>query len=63
MIQFNIPQMSCGHCVRAVTEAVKEVDPDARVNVDLGTKQVSIESAAERPKLVDALKEAGYEPA
>jgi copper chaperone len=62
MIQFNIPQMSCGHCVKAVTEAVKEVDPQARVDVDLGTKQVSVESGAERQKIVDSLAEAGYAP-
>ena len=63
MIQFNIPQMSCGHCVRAVTEAVREVDPQAKVDVDLAAKKVSVESQAERQKLVDALAEAGYAPA
>jgi len=63
MIQFNIPQMSCGHCARAVTEAVKEVDPQAKVDVDLAAKKVSVESQAERQKLVHALAEAGYAPA
>lgn len=63
MIQFNIPQMSCGHCARAVTEAVQEVDPQAKVDVDLATKKVSVESQAERQKLADALAEAGYAPA
>ena len=63
MIQFNIPQMSCGHCARAVTEAVKEVDPQAKVDVDLATKKVNVESQAEHQKLVEALSEAGYAPA
>ena len=63
LIQFNIPQMSCGHCVRAVTEAVKEVDPQARVDVDLAARKVSVESQAERQKIVAALTEAGYTPA
>ena len=63
MIQFNIPQMSCGHCVRAVTQAVQEVDPRAAVQVDLGTKQVQVESTAERAKIQHALAEAGYAPA
>jgi len=62
MIQFNIPQMSCGHCAHAVKEAVKEVDPAAMVDVDLATKQVSVESQADRAKIVAALAEAGYEP-
>ena len=63
MIQFNIPQMSCGHCVRAVTEAVQEVDPQAKVDVDLASKKVSVESQADRQKIVAALSEAGYAPA
>ena len=29
MLEFNIQAMSCGHCVKAITEAVHEVDPQA----------------------------------
>jgi copper chaperone len=62
MIQFNIQAMSCGHCVKAVTEAVKSVDPHATIDVDLATKRVLVESQAQREKLVEALTEAGYRP-
>ena len=63
MIQFSIPAMSCGHCVRAVTEALKGVDPQAKVDVELDARQVKVESQAAREKLVQALAEAGYAPA
>jgi copper chaperone len=63
MIQFNIPSMSCGHCVKAVTQAVQEVDPQANVDVNLDTKMVNVESQAGREKLAHALTEAGYLPA
>lgn len=63
MIQFNIPSMSCGHCVKAVTQAVQEVDPQAKVDVNLDTKIVQVDSTAERQKIVSALAEAGYQPA
>ena len=63
MITFNIPQMSCGHCVKAVTEAVQEVDPQAKVQVDLASKAVQVESQADRAKIVASLAEAGYTPA
>jgi copper chaperone len=63
MIQFNIPTMSCGHCVKAVTEAVHEVDPQAKVDVNLDTKKVDVDSAADRQRIVRALVEAGYSPA
>ena len=62
MITFNIPQMSCGHCVKAVTEAVQEVDPQAKVQVDLASKAVQVESKADRAKIVASLAEAGYTP-
>jgi copper chaperone len=62
MIEFKVPAISCGHCVRAVSEALKEVDPAATVEVDIDSKKVSVESTAERPKLVEALTEAGYPP-
>jgi copper chaperone len=62
MIEFDIPQMTCGHCVKAVTQAVQEVDPKAKVDVDLASKHVNVETQADRAKIVAALAEAGYEP-
>lgn len=63
MHEFNLPSMSCGHCVRAVTEAAQEVDPRAQVRVDLDRKRAEVESSHPRERFVDALKEAGYAPA
>ena len=63
MHEFNLPTMSCGHCVKAVTEAAQEVDPQARVEVDLAGKQARVQSPQPRERFVDALKEAGYAPA
>lgn len=62
MMELNISAMSCGHCVRAVTEAVQQTDPRAKVEVDLGTHRVRIESTAPREAIVAALREAGYQP-
>jgi copper chaperone len=63
MIEFDIAALSCGHCVRAVTEAVHEVDPAARVDVDLANKHVTVQTQADRETLKAALAEAGYAPA
>lgn len=59
-MEFNIPAMSCGHCVRAVTEAVKQTDPDAQVSVDLATKKVTVQTTQDRETVAAALAEAGY---
>jgi copper chaperone len=63
MIEMTLPTMTCGHCVRAVTAAVQRVDPQARVEIDLPTHRVRIESAAAPAALAAALAEEGYAPA
>lgn len=63
MLELNIAALSCGHCARAVTEAVHEIDPAARVEVDLGSKQVKVQTQASREQVVAVLTEAGYAPA
>jgi copper chaperone len=63
MLKFQIPAISCGHCVRAVTEAVQAVDPKAQVQIDMAAKRVQVSTQAPRPAVVAALAEAGYAPA
>ena len=63
MLEFSLPDMSCGHCASTVTQTCKLVDPDAKVEVDLGAKKVKVESAESRQDFADALAEAGYPPA
>jgi iron-sulfur cluster assembly protein len=60
MIELKVNDMTCGHCVGAVTKAVKELDPQAQVRVDLGTKRVSVESAKPAGEVIHAIEEAGY---
>lgn len=59
--RFQVSGMSCGHCVRAVTEAVHEVDPDAAVQVDLPQRAVLVRSEAGRARLGAAIAGAGYD--
>ncbi len=63
MYEFQIPNMTCGHCVKTVTEAVKAADPAAEVKIDLPSHQVQVHSTAPRERLVAQLQEAGYAPA
>ena len=61
MTTFNVPDMTCGHCAKAVTDAVHKVDPSASVEVDLRTKLVTVGSTAEANALSAAIRQAGYE--
>lgn len=60
MYEFLVEGMSCGHCVKSVTQSLQEVDAGAAVTVDLATQRIKVESAAELPKLAAAIAEAGY---
>ncbi len=63
MLTFQIPNMTCGHCVKAVTQAVHAADPAATVQADLATHEVKVETTASRESVVAQLAEAGYQPA
>lgn len=63
MYQFKVPDMSCGHCVKAITSAISAVDADARVECDLANHQVSVQSSLPEHVLIEVLTESGYPPA
>ena len=60
MYELTVEGMSCGHCVGRVTKTVQGLDESARVEVDLPTKKVRIDSRAELDKIAAAIDEAGY---
>lgn len=61
-LTIRVPEMSCGHCEAAVSEAVRGVDGVADVRVDLESKRVEIEGAPLDPQAVAAaIREAGYD--
>jgi copper chaperone len=62
MIELTLPTMTCGHCVKTVTKTIQRIDPQAKVEVELESHRVRIESGRE-PKLFEsALTEEGYAP-
>ncbi len=60
MIELTLPTMTCGHCVRTVTETVQRLDADAKLQIDLPTHQVQIESTLPAERFTAALAEEGY---
>ena len=63
MIAFEVNDMSCGHCVGTITQALKDVDKNAKVEVNLASHRVQVESSsADADEFADAIKIAGYTP-
>jgi copper chaperone len=62
MQAFEIQSMTCGSCAGRITRAIKDLDPRARLEVDVKQRTVRIDTNEDRPSLVAALTEAGYPP-
>ncbi len=60
MYELTVEGMSCGHCVGRVTKSVKDVDQAAKVEVDLPTKKVRVDSQAGLDEIAAAIDDAGY---
>ncbi|MNG38780.1 Heavy-metal-associated domain protein [compost metagenome] len=52
--------MSCGHCVKAITQAVQARDPAASVRVDLAAREVGVESTLTTDQVIELISEEGY---
>lgn len=63
VIELTLPTMTCQHCVRTVTETVRQVDAAATLQIDLPAHRVSIDTVQPREAFVAALTEEGYAPA
>ena len=62
MYEFNVSDMTCGHCVSSVTKAVKDLDAQAKVEISLADKRVSVRSSVSPQEIAEAIKQAGYTP-
>lgn len=63
MYEFHLPDMSCGHCVAAITQALQALDAQAQLQFDREARRLQVSSSLSREQLVAALSEAGYPPA
>jgi copper chaperone len=60
MLKFKVEGMTCGHCVKAVTQAVQNVAPQAQVEVSLETGVVGITGATNSDAVIAAIAAEGY---
>ena len=61
MYELQVEGMTCGGCVRSVTRSVQAVDAGAKVDVDLKSKKVRIDTGAGLNAVTSAISDAGYQ--
>lgn len=59
---FTIPNISCGHCTKAIHDELTEIEGVADVDGQIDAKTVSVEweAPATREQIIDTLKEINY---
>lgn len=60
MYELQVEGMMCGGCVRGVTRSVQTIDSSAKVDVNLKTKKVRVDTTAPLEAVASAIAEAGY---
>lgn len=60
IVELNVEGMSCGSCVKHVTEALSTVEGVTKVEVDLQTARVRVSGQDDSQMLIAVLTQAGY---
>jgi copper chaperone CopZ len=62
-LTLKVPDMSCGHCVSSVSDAVRGLPGVTDVDVDLESKLVEVDGeGVDVAPVEQAIRDAGYEP-
>lgn len=59
-LQLKVPSIVCEGCAETITKALKNLDPEAKVEVELSTKIVTVEGQSSEPSIKQAITETGH---
>jgi copper chaperone len=60
MFTLKVSGMTCGGCINAVTRAIQAQDPQAKVQADLPTQVVSLETTLSPELAAELITDAGF---
>jgi copper chaperone len=60
MFTLKVSGMTCGGCINAVTRAIQAQDPQAKVQADLVTQVVSLETSLSPELATGLITDAGF---
>ncbi len=62
---YRVPDISCEHCVRAITDELTRIDGLQVVNIDRATKEVVVryDDSVTEDEIITGIEDAGYEVA
>lgn len=60
MLSLKVSGMTCGGCINAITRAVQSQDPQAKVQADLATQTVNLETSLSSEQASQLITDAGF---
>jgi copper chaperone CopZ len=63
MMAFRVDDMTCGRCAGLIAQAIRDVDAQAQVAVDVPARLVWVDAPdADGETIAEAIRDAGYAP-
>ncbi len=59
-LKLNVPNIACEDCAGKISDSIHVMEPDAKVDVDVKAKTVTVESGASEESIKQAIVAAGY---
>lgn len=59
-LKLKVTNIACEDCATTISESIHVMEPDAKVDVDVKAKTVTVESAASEESIKQAIVAAGY---
>ncbi|MBH8573622.1 heavy-metal-associated domain-containing protein [Nostocaceae cyanobacterium CENA369] len=59
-LKLKVPNIACEDCAGTIRDSIHVMEPDAKVDVDVNSKTVTVESQASEESIKQAIVAAGY---
>lgn len=59
-LKLKVPSIVCDGCADTITETITTMEPDAKVEVDVKAKTVTVEAAASEETIKQAIVATGH---
>ncbi|GAB1544263.1 hypothetical protein NUACC21_69390 [Scytonema sp. NUACC21] len=59
-LKLSVPNISCEGCAETITKSIQVVEPDAKIDIDVKGKTVTVEAKASEESIKQAIVAAGY---
>ncbi len=60
MYEITVSGMTCNGCVKSISNALKILDPSAKVEINLQLQKINIQSSKKIEEIVLKIENAGY---